>query len=85
MSSKAAIEYVKEHFDRSTRDAGWVMPMPQLTRYPSSGVPWDIGGRLVGAATPSAASSCVALYLAEILYEFELEVARRERERGAAQ
>jgi hypothetical protein len=76
MSSKAAQEYVREYFDRSRRDAGYILPMPKLTNYPGHGVLWDVGGRLISGGEAVAATT-VATYLSEIVYEFN--VARREK------
>jgi hypothetical protein len=54
--------------------------MPEMVAYPNSAVPFKIGGKVVPVS-----KSCASLYLAELMYEFNLEVARREKARDAAQ
>ena len=72
MSSEYAKKYVAENIIRSPRDAGWYLPMPVLKAYPNGGVPFMAGDKNL------TRGSTVVLYLAELQFEFENEVARRE-------
>jgi hypothetical protein len=76
MSSKEAVEYVKEHIRRSSTrpDAGWSIQFPVYTSYPGSGVPVTIDGRVLNGP-----ANVTSLVLLEIEYEFNMEVARREK------
>ena len=80
-TNKDAIAYVQANIKRSPQGKGWVMEMPKLQNYPGHTVPWDVAGRPMGGQVSEAAgAACVAQLLAEIFFEFNLEVSKRERD-----
>jgi hypothetical protein len=82
MPSAYAKRYVQENIKQSKNGTGkgYALPMPGLVAYPNSAVPFKIGGKVVPVS-----NSCASLYLAELMYEFNLEVAKREKARDTAQ
>lgn len=70
----SAKTYVKENIKRV--GTSWHLPMPELAAYPGA-VPLMIGKDAMKPAFRAP------LYLQELLYEFNLEVARRQKEEPA--
>jgi hypothetical protein len=70
----SAKTYVKENIKRI--GTSWHLPMPELAAYPGA-VPLMIG------KDPMKPAFRAPLYLQELLYEFNLEVARRQKEEPA--
>src|ERR1700729_1224173 len=70
----SAKTYVKENIKRV--GTSWHLPMPELAAYPGA-VPLMIG------KDPMKPAFRAPLYLQELLYEFNLEVARRQKEEPA--
>jgi hypothetical protein len=66
--------YVKENIKQV--GTSWHLPMPELAAYPGA-VPLMIG------KDPMKPAFRAPLYLQELLYEFNLEVARRQKEEPA--